>query len=134
MTILTFDNPGTAPAPAGPYSNVARVDLGGATLLVLAGQIALDEHGTLVGEGDVAAQSHRIFATIGALLAAHGAAFGDVVHIRTFLTDLGLLRAYGQVRATYLTGPPPASTTVEVSGLFRPGALLEVEVMAALRP
>ena len=132
MTILTFDNPDTAPAPAGPYSNVARIDLHGTTLLVLAGQIALDDEGNLVGEGDIAAQSHQIFDTIGALLAAHDGTFGDIVNIRTFVTDISLIREYGAVRNTYLTGPPPTSTTVEVSKLFHPEALLEVEVMAAV--
>jgi 2-iminobutanoate/2-iminopropanoate deaminase len=133
MTILTFDNPDTAPAPAGPYSNVARIDLRGTTLLVLAGQIALDDEGNLVGEGDIAAQSRQIFDNIGALLAAHDATFGDIVNIRTFLTDINLIPEYGAVRKRYLTGPLPTSTTVEVSKLFRPEALLEVEVMAAVQ-
>jgi enamine deaminase RidA (YjgF/YER057c/UK114 family) len=132
VSLLTLDNPHNAPAPAGPYSNVARIDLGTATLLILAGQIALDDDGRLVGEGDIGAQSRQIFEVIKALLAAHGATFADVAHIRTFLTDLSLIREYGAVRAEYVSDPPPASTTVEVSKLFRPGALLEVEVAAVV--
>jgi enamine deaminase RidA (YjgF/YER057c/UK114 family) len=130
--LLTLDNPETAPAPAGPYSNVARIDLGGAVMLVLAGQIALDEEGRLVGENDISAQSRQIFEIIKALLAAHGAGFRDVVNIRTFMTDLGMLPDYGKVRTDYLDGHVPTSTTVEVSRLFRPGALLEVEVTAVI--
>ena len=131
MTTI-FDNPATVPAPAGAYSQVARLDLGARTLLVLSGQIALDDEGNLVGKGGMAAQSERIFAIIGGILDAHGATFADVVNIRTFLTDMSLLREYGAVRRKYLTGTPPTSTTVEVSRLFRPGALLEVEVIAAV--
>lgn len=133
MTVFSLDNPETAPAPAGPYSNVARIELGGTALLVLAGQIAMDEDGKFVGEGDIAAQSRQIFEVIKALLAAHGATFADVLNIRTFMTDLGQLPEYGRIRAEYVPYPKPTSTTVEVSKLFHPSALLEVEVTAAVK-
>lgn len=127
-----FDNPATAPAPAGPYSQVVRVDTGTGALLFVSGQIALDETGAVAGAGDITAQSHTVMQALQAILAAHGGDFGDVVNIRTFMTDMAHLRDYGAVRAQYLTGPPPSSTTVEVSRLFRPEALLEVEVVAAV--
>lgn len=131
MTV-TFDNPPTAPAPlADRYSNLARIDLGAATMLVLSGQVALDETGAVVGS-DMATQADAIFQAIGAMLAAHGAGFGDVVNIRTYLTDMNQLAEYGGVRRKYLSGTPPTSTTIEVSRLFLPDALLEVEVTAAV--
>jgi 2-iminobutanoate/2-iminopropanoate deaminase len=130
--MLVIDNPATVAAPVGAYSHVARVDVGTATLLFLSRQIALDDDGALVGEGDMLAQATRVFELIGAILAAHGATFADVVNVRTFLTDMALLPQYGQVRQAVFTGPPPTSTTVEVSGLFRAGALVEVEVVAAV--
>jgi enamine deaminase RidA (YjgF/YER057c/UK114 family) len=130
--IVSLDSPAGVTPPAGPYSHVARVDTGGGALLFLAGQIAVGDDGAIVGEGDMAAQARRIFEVIGGILAAHGAGFGDVVHIRTFVTDLGMLPQYGQVRRELFPGVPPASTTVVVSRLFRPGALLEVEVTAAV--
>ncbi|MGI5244572.1 RidA family protein [Dactylosporangium sp. CA-139066] len=131
--IVSLDSPAGVTPPSGPYSHVARIDIGGGgALLFLAGQIAVDDAGAIVGEGDMAAQARRIFDVIGGILAAHGAGFGDVVHIRTFVTDLGLLPDYGRVRRELFPGVPPASTTVEVSRLFRPGALLEVEVTAAV--
>ncbi|MET7423799.1 RidA family protein [Dactylosporangium sp. NPDC005555] len=130
--MLVIDNPAGVAAPVGAYSQVARVDVGTGALLFLSGQIALSDDGELVGAGDMAAQATRVFELIGALLAAHGAAFGDVVNIRTFLTDMSMLPMYGQVRRTVFTGAPPTSTTVEVSKLFRDGALLEVEVVAAV--
>lgn len=127
---LTLDNPATVVAPAGPYSHLARLDLGAGALLVLSGQIAADETGAVLAPGDVTAQTGYVFDTIGGILSAHGATFADVLHVRTFLTDLADLRAYGAVRARYLP-QRPASTTVEVSRLFKPGAVLEVEVLAA---
>lgn len=129
---VSIGNPPGAAAPVARYSQVARVDLDGGSLLFLAGQVAVDDDGQLVGEGDIAAQTERTFEIIGGLLAAHGASFSDVLHIRTFLTDISQLPEYGAVRARYLTGTPPASTTVEVSRLFRPGFLVEIEVTAAV--
>ncbi|HTJ35461.1 MAG TPA: RidA family protein [Dactylosporangium sp.] len=130
--IVSLDSPAGVTPPAGPYSHVARVDTGGGSLLFLAGQIAVGDDGAIVGEGDMVAQARRIFDMIGGILEAHGAGFADVVHIRTFVTDLGMLPEYGLVRRELFPGVPPASTTVEVSRLFRPGALLEVEVTAAI--
>jgi len=129
---LTLDNPAAVSAPYGDrFAHVARLDLGDGALLVLSGQVAVDDDGDVVGPGDVTAQSERIFELIGGMLAAHGASFADVLHVRTFMTDLGDLPGYGQVRRRYFPSTPPASTTVEVSGLFLPGAVLEVEVTAA---
>ncbi|NUT37724.1 MAG: RidA family protein [Hamadaea sp.] len=132
---LTLDNPPTVAAPFGErYANVARIDVGGGALLVLAGQVGVDDTGAVVKPGDAGAQAERIFEIIGGLLAAHGASFDDVLHIRTFMTSMDDLPAYGAVRRRLFHGtPPPASTTVEVSRLFLAGAVLEVEVTAAVR-
>ncbi|HEY2794808.1 MAG TPA: RidA family protein [Micromonosporaceae bacterium] len=130
---LTLDNPAGVPAPYGDrFANVARIDHGDGALLLLSGQAGVDDAGVVVGPGDVVAQSERIFAVAGALLAAHGATFADVAHVRTFLTDLRDLPAYGSVRDRHF-GTPPASTTVEVSQLFLPGLVIEVEFVAIVR-
>ena len=127
--MVIFDNPDTVPAPAGGYSHVARVELGDRTLLQLSGQVAIDADRKIVGD-DMTAQADFIMDNITAILAAHGASLADVVNIRTFVTDMGQLPEYGKVRAARFTGTPPTITTVEVSRLWVPGALLEVEVLA----
>src|SRR6185437_5858487 len=128
---MLLDNPATLAAPFGDrFSHVARIDFGAGALLVLSGQVGVDDSGAIAEPGDVTAQAERIFALIGGILEAHRASFADVLHIRTFMTDLDDLAAYGAVRRRYFPGPPPASTTVEVSRLFLPGAVLEVEVTA----
>jgi enamine deaminase RidA (YjgF/YER057c/UK114 family) len=128
---MTLDNPPTVSAPFGDrFAHVARLDLTGGALLCLSGQVAVDDQGNMVGLGDVVAQSERIFALIDGILRAHGASFADVLHIRTFMTNLDDLPGYGQVRRRFFPGTPPASTTVEVRRLFLPGALLEVELTA----
>ncbi|MQY15353.1 2-iminobutanoate/2-iminopropanoate deaminase [Streptomyces sp. RB5] len=131
--LKTTDNPAAVPPPVpGAYSHVVRLDSGDGSLLFLSGQIALGDDGEVVGPDDMTAQSHRVMEIIEAILAAHGAGWDDVVNIRTFLTDMDRLAEYGAVRRQYIKGDPPTSTTVEVSRLFKPGALLEVEVTAAL--
>jgi 2-iminobutanoate/2-iminopropanoate deaminase len=132
LVTVTFHNPPDAPPPAAAYSNVADIALGGVRLLILAGQVALDHHGTLVGAEDMRAQTHQVFTAIEALLTARGASFADVVNIRTYLTDMTRLSEYGEVRASYLGDAQPTSTTVEVSRLFRPGVLLEVDITAVV--
>ncbi|GAB3399920.1 RidA family protein [Flindersiella endophytica] len=127
----SLENPPDAAQPVGPYSQVARIDLGAGALLILSGQIGVGDDGELVA-GGVQEQSERIFEILEGLLAHYGASFADVVNIRTFLVDLDQLGEYGAVRRKYFDGNPPTSTTVEVSRLFRPGALLEVEVVAAV--
>jgi 2-iminobutanoate/2-iminopropanoate deaminase len=129
---ITLDDPDSVAAPVGPYSHVARLECGDGVLLMLSGQIAVDDAGRLVGDGSMAEQAQRVFEIIEDILTVHDATFRDVVNIRTYLTDIGLLPEYGAVRRKYFPGPPPTSTTVEVSRLFRPRALLEVEVVAAV--
>ncbi|MEU6781633.1 Rid family hydrolase [Nonomuraea angiospora] len=122
-------NLSTIPATNGRYSHAVRVG----DMLYVSGQAAFDQQGNIVGEGSMAAQSEHIFQVISRILADQGAAFEDIAFIRTYVTDMDQLLDYGRVRAKYITGTPPASTTVEVSRLFRPGLLLEVDLIVALR-
>ncbi|MET7331425.1 Rid family hydrolase [Nonomuraea sp. NPDC005650] len=121
-------NLSTIPATNGRYSHAVRVG----DMLYVSGQAAFDEHGDLVGEGSMAAQSEHIFQVVSRILADQGATFEDIAFIRSYVTDMDQLVEYGRVRAKYITGTPPASTTVEVSRLFRPGLLLEVDLIVAL--
>lgn len=128
--MIIFDNPAGVPAPAGQYSHVARVEFAGRTVLQLSGQVAVGADGKIVGT-DMTTQAEFIMDNISAILAAHGATLADVVNLRTYLTDMSKLPGYGKVRAARFT-TPPAITTVEVSRLFIPGALLEVEALAVI--
>ncbi|WP_127506879.1 RidA family protein [Actinoplanes solisilvae] len=134
MVKMVLDNPASVAAPFGDrFAHVARVELAGGALLQLSGQVAVDDEGAVVAPGDAGAQAERIFEIVGGLLAAHGASLAGVLFIRTFMTDLGDLPAYAAVRGRLFPAAgkkPPASTTVEVSRLFLPGAVLEIEVTA----
>jgi 2-iminobutanoate/2-iminopropanoate deaminase len=71
--MIIFDNPATVPAPAGQYSHVARVELGGKTILQLSGQVVSDADGEIV-DNDMTTQADVIMDNIAAMLAAHAAA------------------------------------------------------------
>jgi 2-iminobutanoate/2-iminopropanoate deaminase len=128
-----FQNPEGAPRPVGAYSQAVRVEMGDAAMLFISGQIALDAAGTLVGAGDVAAQAAQIFENLGAILAANGATFADVVKLTTFLVDIADRPALAGVRGRYLTAEPPASTLVAVTALAHPDYLIEIEAVAAVQ-
>ena len=125
-------NPDSIAPPAGNYSHAVRLELDGAALVFVSGQLPLDAQGRLVGEGDMARQTEQVFENLRAILEANGASFRDVVRIGSYLTDLSQLAGMREVRVRYLAEEPPASTLVGVSGLVLPGALLEVELVAAV--
>ncbi|MFE3451005.1 Rid family hydrolase [Nonomuraea sp. NPDC059194] len=122
-------NSDSVPATNGFYSHAVRVG----DMLYVSGQAAFDERGEVIGEGDMTAQAEAVFQNIGKILADQGAGFEDIAFIRTYLTDMDERSAYGEVRRKYITGTPPASTTVEVSKLFMPGLMLEIDLIVALR-
>jgi enamine deaminase RidA (YjgF/YER057c/UK114 family) len=100
----------------------------------IAGQVAVDSAGRLVGGTDFRAQAEQVFANLQQALESVGAGFGDVAKTTIFVTDMSQLPALREVRAKYLDPDrPPASTLVQVAGLARPELLLEVEAVAVLR-
>ncbi len=115
-------------APAG-YSHIAEVR-GGRTLYI-AGQIALDAEGKLVGAGDFSAQIKQVFANINTRLKEAGASFKDVVKLNYYLTDASDLQILRETRDSYVNKEaPPVSTLVVVKQLVRPEYLCEVEAIA----
>jgi enamine deaminase RidA (YjgF/YER057c/UK114 family) len=121
------------PAPEGvaPGTGYTHVVTGTGRLVAISGQVAFDESGTLVGEGDPAAQARQVFENLRRCLAAAGATFADVVKLTYFVTDTAHLPAVRTVRETFIdTERPPASTAVQVAALVRPELLLEVEAFA----
>lgn len=122
-------NPATLPTPPG-YSQLAVLSGTGA-LIVVAGQVALDADGAVVGPGDFALQATQVFRNLVAALEAAGATPRHLVKLTTFVTDLSHLADFRRVRDQFLDpAHPPASTLVQVSRLFRPEFLIEVEALA----
>jgi reactive intermediate/imine deaminase len=98
-------------------------------LLFVSGCVPVNGHGHLV-PGDIVVQTRQVFANIGAVLAAAGASFADVVKVTVFLLDVDDRVAVNGVRQEVFGAARPASTLVEVSRLAVPGARIEVEAVA----
>lgn len=119
---------GVAPAPA--YSHVV---MGTGRLVAVSGQLALDEDGRPVGEGDPAAQARQVFENLRRCLAAAGAGFDDVVKLTYFVTDIAHLPAIRTARAVHIPDDRlPASSAVQVAALVRPEFLMEIEAFAVV--
>ena len=129
---LRFLNPKTMAPPPG-YTYVVEAT-GPNRVIFIAGQLGLDLDNKLVGgAGDFRAQCAKAFENLGFALAAVGATFNDVVKINNYLTDMSHIGIFREVRDAFLhTKAPPASTTVAISALARPGALFEIEAVAVL--
>ncbi len=129
---IRFLNPKTLAKPPG-YTYVVETSGPGRTVY-LAGQLGLDLDNNLVGgPGNFRAQCTQAFENLRLALVAVGATFKDVVKINNYLTDMTHIADFRAVRDTFLnTKAPPASTTVAISALARPGALFEIEAIAVL--
>ena len=116
--------------PVNGYSHAVAFS---GPMVVVSGQVPVDEHGNLVGPGDPRAQASQVFRNLAAALAAAGATMEQVVKLTVYLTDLADLETFRQVRDEYISrSSPPASSLVQVSGLVNPQFRIEVEALAAI--
>ena len=99
-------------------------------LLFVSGIVAVDPEGRLVGGDDVVAQARQVFENMGAVLAAAGCAFADVVKVTVYLTNIDDRPGINPVRQEVFGDARPASTLVEVPRLAVEGAKVEVECVA----
>ncbi|MGI5358300.1 RidA family protein [Streptomyces sp. CA-252508] len=122
-----------APDGVAPGSGYSHVVWGSGRFIAISGQCALDAEGRVVGEGDAGAQARRVFENLRRCLAAAGAGFDDLVKLTYFVTDVAHLPAVRAARDEVIdTARPPASSAVQVSALFRPELLVEIEAFAVL--
>src|SRR5215472_4222906 len=121
-------NPDSIAKPAG-YSHVGEVT--GGKLVYIAGQVALDPSGNLVGKDDFRAQAEQVFKNLDAAVRAAGGGFHDVVKLNTYCAaavDPASIQQFREVRDKFVnTQNPPTSTFVVVQRLVRPEWLIEVE-------
>lgn len=130
---ISFSNPDTLAKPPG-YSYVVQAT-GPMRIIYFAGQLGLDIENKFVGApGDFRAQCVQAFENMTLALKAANATWRDVVKINNFLVDIEAnMSGFREVRDRYLnTKAPPASTTIGVPALARPGGLFEIEAIAVL--
>ena len=125
-------NPSGLGPPPG-YSQVVEVRAN--RIIFIAGQTALEAGGALVGEGDFAAQVDQVFRNLGTALEAVQCTAANLVKLTVFLRDMGNLGSYREARNRFFAtvSPPaaPAVTLIEVSKLYGPDFLIEIEAVAA---
>jgi len=114
--------------PISHYTDAVRAG----NLLFISGIVPVDGEGKFVGEGDVAEQPRQVFRNMQLVLGAAGCGFDDVVKVVLYLLNVDDRPAINPVRKEFFGEARPASTLVEVSALAIPGALLEIEAVAAI--
>jgi enamine deaminase RidA (YjgF/YER057c/UK114 family) len=126
-------NPPELGSPPG-YSQI--VDVRAGRIVFIAGQTALDRGGNLVGRNDFLAQADQVFRNLSTALQAAGCTASNLVKLTVFLRDMNDLATYREARnrffATVTPPAAPAVTLVEVSKLYGPDFLIEIEAVAAL--
>ncbi len=123
-------NPAGLVKPTGYTQIVIAPD--GRTVYI-AGQVAFDSLGKVVGEGDFAAQAEQVFRNLERALTSVGGSMADLVKTTTFITDIKYVPSLRDIRSRYLAkSQPPANTLVAVSSLARPEFLIEIEGVAIL--
>jgi len=130
---ITCLNPPELGTPPG-YSQIVEVTA--RRLIFIAGQTALDTDGHLIGKNDFAAQAGQVFENLAIALRASGCTAANLVKLTVFLTDMDNLAGYREARNRFLASvtPPaaPAVTLVEVSKLYGPDFMIEIEAIAAM--
>ena len=116
--------------PFGAFSMVAIQGQG--QVVHLKGQVALDEHGKIVGKDDMAVQVDCALSNIEKVLASLGGQMRDIYALVHHVTDIEAFMKTGAVRTRFFSPPYPVTTTVEVSRLYDPELLVEITASAEI--
>jgi 2-iminobutanoate/2-iminopropanoate deaminase len=116
------------PDPYEPFRLAQGYRVG--ELLFISGQAAIDGNGQIVGVGNFATQAEQVFANLERVLRAGGSSLANVIKVTIFLRDMSNFPKIVELRSRYFTPPYPADTIVEVTSLYSPDALIEIEAIA----
>jgi enamine deaminase RidA (YjgF/YER057c/UK114 family) len=130
MALVPINPPGLAPPQT--YSHV--VIASGTVLVFIAGQVAEDHEGKLIGDGDVAIQARRAFENLGTALLAAGGRPDQVAKLTIYVAGLreDHLPAIEAGRAALFGEHKPVDALIGVEALAHPGCMIEVDAMAVL--
>ncbi len=129
MPEVTYMNPGgiADPSPAG-FTAVVKAG----NTVYIAGMVAQDENGQVVGEGDAEAQTRQIWRNIEVAVTAAGGSLADIVKTTTYVTGIEHGAAVRAVRRELFSSNPPTSTLLVVSELANPAYVVEIESIAVI--
>src|SRR5262245_51710404 len=100
-SIVKLINPSSIATPKG-YSHVVEIDLGNCKMLILSGQVALDQQGNLVGKDDVAKQTEQVFTNIRNCIANSGGTMNNLVKLGYYMRDVSQIQAVRNVRDKFI--------------------------------
>ena len=135
MPEIKFENPEALGKPLGQYSHMARVKA--SEYLFIAGQVAVDKAGNMIGPDDFDAQCVQAFVNIEAALKSQGASWGNVVEFTTYLVHSQDIPKFMKFRLRefprmFPTGAYPPNTLLMIDRLVGEAFLIEVKAVAAL--
>jgi 2-iminobutanoate/2-iminopropanoate deaminase len=116
-----------APGAIGPYSQGLRAG----DYLYLSGQIPIDPATGQVVAGGIVEQTHQVLKNLGAVLAAGGASYQQVVKTTVYLIDMAEFSAMNEIYGTYFSVPAPARATIQAAALPR-AVRVEIDIVAYL--
>lgn len=117
--------------PVPSFTQAVRV-AAGTPLLFVSGITSRGPDGQIVAPGDIAAQTRQVMTQMSSIVENAGGSMSDVVKITTFVRKADDIRTISEIRREYFGVPGPASSTVEVSRLFDPEQLIEIEAVVQL--
>jgi 2-iminobutanoate/2-iminopropanoate deaminase len=119
----------TQPDPYAPYLLSQAIRAGG--LVYVSGQAGVGDDGAIAGKGDFDVQADQAFRNLDRALKAGGSSLAQVIKVTIFLTSMSHFPKIVELRRKWFSAPYPADTIVEVSGLYSPDAMIEIEAIAA---
>ena len=126
-----YTNPSVLSPPYGLYSQMSHSD---GPLYFVAGQLAVEEDGTIIGKGDLAAQLREVLRRIELAGSSVGLGLKDVVQFTTYLAGRDLFPEFYAARQVlfeelYPEGNYPPNTLVAVAGLVEEDLLVEIQAI-----
>jgi reactive intermediate/imine deaminase len=126
--IMQIEQIDTQPDPYAPYLLSQAIRAGG--FLFVSGQAGYDDDGVIVGKDDFGLQAEQAFSNLQRAVIAGGSSMRHIVKVTIFLTSMRHFPKIVEVRRKWFCAPYPADTIVEISGLYSPQAMIEIEAVA----
>ncbi len=127
-TAITSDRIGR---PSGHFAQAIAVEARG-RLVFISGMTSKGADGSVVGVGDLEAQTRQMCENVKAAVEAAGGTMADICRVDVYVKDMSGFDVIHRVRREYFPDPPPASTMVQVSGFTHPDYLIEMNAIAVV--